>query len=131
MRSMPLALLWETLHRGRWSLLSFFLLGMLMPMAFYMELSKLSIDLKSDRIFMALQCTFMMLMLFSFAIGVTHALGSFSRLFTLPISSTSMVAWHVLTGAALLGLQATAAGCLLNWQLDLNWPQTSTSLEPF
>ena len=122
MRSMPLALLWETLYRGRWSLLSFFLLGMLMPMAFYAQLSQLTIEFKNDRAFIAIQCAFLVLMLFLFAIGVTHAFGSFSRLFALPISANSIVAWNILAGASLLGLEATAAGCLLNWQLDLNWP---------
>ncbi len=128
MRSMPLALLWETLYRGRWSLWGFFLLGIFTPLAFYRTLSPLVVDFRSDRAFMGLQCGFLTMMLFLFAMGVTHALGSCSRLFTLPISATSMVAWHIGAGATLMGIEATAAGWLLNWLYDLSWPIWGSAL---
>ncbi len=121
MRSMPQALMWETMSHGRWSLPSFFLLAIMLPLLVYGALSGLTFDPKAHE-FVVLQSAFLLIVIFQLAIGVAIAQGPLSRLYALPISSNSIVAWHMFSGALLLSAETAAAAWLLNTLFQVNWP---------
>ena len=127
MRSIPQALLWETLSRGRWSLPGCFLLGNFLPLLTYGALSGFPFNAQ-DREFVVLQFAFLPLVIFQFALGIVFALGPMSRLYTTPISAGSIVAWHTITGAAILALETMAAAWLYNSLFHVDWPYLGPGL---
>jgi hypothetical protein len=121
MRSMPQALIWETVSQGKWSLPFIFLVAIMLPLLVYGALSGLAID-PSAHEFIALQLGFLQIVLFQLACGVAFAQGPVSRLFALPISTNSIVAWHMISGAVLLALEISVASWLLNTLFHVQWP---------
>ncbi len=121
MRSMPQALLWETFSHGRWSLPSFFLLGILLPLLIYGAISGYGVDF-NDPSFLVMQFTFLPLIIFEFSIGIAMAQGPISRLYAAPISSHSIVAWHTVSGAIILALETALAAWLFNALFHVGWP---------
>ncbi|MEI8210627.1 MAG: hypothetical protein WCI02_00620 [Planctomycetota bacterium] len=121
MRSIPQALLWETLSRGRWSLPGLFLLGNGLPLLVYGSLYGSGIK-AADPIYVILQFSLLPLVILQFAMGISIAQGPMSRLYTWPVSSNTIVAWHTLSGAAILALETALAACLYNWLFDAQWP---------
>ena len=121
MRSMPQALLWETISRGRWTLPGVFLLAIMLPLLVYGALSGLTIDPKAQE-FVALQFAFVPIVMFQLAIGVAMAQGPLSRLYTFPISANSIVAWHMFSGALILALETAASSWLFSTLFHVNWP---------
>ena len=121
MRSMPQALLWETISRGRWTLPGVFLLAVMLPLLVYGALSGLTIDPKAQE-FVALQFAFVPIVMFQLAIGVAMAQGPLSRLYTFPISANSIVAWHMFSGALILALETAASSWLFSTLFHVNWP---------
>lgn len=127
MRSLPLALLWETLWHGRWTLPAFFALGNVLPLLVYGSLVHLRVDPR-DPAFIMLQFSFLPLVIFQFAIGIIYAQGPMSRLYTAPISASSIVAWHMASGSVLLGLETAAAAWLYNSLFHVDWPIATSAL---
>ena len=121
MQSMPKALLWETLMQGRWSLPAFFMLGNAMPLLVYGSLSGLMINAE-DPSYVVLQFAFVPLVIFQFAIGIVFAQGPMSRLYALPISTHSIVAWHTISGAIILAIETVLAALLYNKMFHVEWP---------
>ncbi|MDX1926060.1 MAG: hypothetical protein SFV81_06060, partial [Pirellulaceae bacterium] len=121
MRSMPQALFWETVTHGRWSMPGIFGVAILLPLLVYGALSGLAID-PSAKEFIALQVGFLQIVLFQLACGVAVAQGPLSRLYLLPISTNSIVALHMFSGAAILALAISAASWLLNALFNVQWP---------
>lgn len=123
MRSIPQALLWEGLVRGRWSVLGMFLVGNAIPCMVYEALSGYRISLNETALpFLVLQFSFLQLIILQFAIGIAIAQGPMSRLFTWPISSHAIVAWHSLSGSLLLAVETALAASLYNWLFQAGWP---------
>lgn len=121
MRSMPQALLWETFSNGRWSLPGMFLLAIILPLLVYGSLSGFPMDVRA-REFVLLQATFLLIVIFQLAVGVYMAQGPLSRLYTLPISVNSIVAWHMFSGALILAAMTVASACLFNTLFRVEWP---------
>ncbi len=121
MKSLPQALLWETVAHGRWSLPGLFLVANLLPLAVYGALSGLTIDSKMHE-FIVLQVGFLQIVLVQLAFGIVVAQGPLSRLYTLPISTNSIVAWHTFSGAIILALEIAAASWLFNTLFNVQWP---------
>lgn len=123
MRSIPQALLWEGLVRGRWSVLGMFLVGNAIPCMVYVSLSGFKINLNETSLpFLVLQFSFLQLIILQFAIGIAIAQSSMSRLFIWPISSHAIVAWHSLSGSLLLAVETALAASLYNWLFQAGWP---------
>ena len=121
MRSMPQALLWETVSHGRWAIPSFFLVAIMLPLLIYGALSGLTIDPQAHE-FIALQFAFLPIVVFQLAIGVAVAQGPLSRLYAFPISANSIVTWHMLSGALILAFETVATCWLFNSLFQVNWP---------
>lgn len=130
MRSMPQALLWETASHGRWAHLSIFFIAIMLPLLVYGALSEIAFDPKMQE-FLALQVGFLQIVLVQLAFGVAYAQGPLSRLYPLPISTNSIVAWHMFSGAVILALEISAAACLFNTLFGVNWPILGPALFAF
>ena len=127
MRSIPKALLWEMLVRGRWSVPGLFLVGNGLPLLAYGSLWGLGVNFADPTLpFFALlivsQFSFLPLIMLQFAIGIAIAQGPMSRLFAWPITSNAIVAWHTLSGAVVLALETGLAASLYNWLFHAEWP---------
>ncbi len=128
MRSQPQALLWETVFRGKWMLPSAFLAALMLPLLIYGALSGHKMDPTGAREFVALQLGLVMVVVTQLAAGVAFAQGPLSRLFALPISTNSIVAWHVLSGGVFLAIEAAAASGLFNLLFQVRWPVLNIAL---
>ena len=121
MRSIPQALLWEILSHGRWSIPGCFLLANLMPVLVYGALSVFPFD-PTNQEFVVLQFAFIPILVLQLAGGLVIALGPVSRLYFAPISASSIVAWHMFAGAAILAGETVLAAWLYNTVFHVNWP---------
>lgn len=121
MRSIPQALLWETLSHGRWSIPGCFLLGNLMPILVYGALSQFPYN-PTDQEFVVLQFAFIPILVLQLAGGIVPAIGPVSRLYFAPISASSIVAWHMFAGAAILAGETALAAWLYNTLFHVDWP---------
>jgi hypothetical protein len=121
MRSIPQALLWEILSHGRWSIPGCFLLANLMPVLVYGALSGFPFD-PTNQEFVVLQFAFIPILVLQLAGGLVTALGPVSRLYFAPISASSIVAWHMVAGAAILAGETVLAAWLYNTVFHVNWP---------
>lgn len=104
MSSIAQALLWEMSVRGRWPIPAFFVLGNAMPLLVYSALSHYAVD-RQDPSWVLMHVMFLPLMMFQYAIGIVQAQGSLSRLYAVPISTRSLVAWHMVPGAVVLAAE--------------------------
>lgn len=112
MNSVSKALLWELLVRGRWQIPLWFIGGNVMPCLLYSAFGKYEIDLADPAlVMMHVMITPLAMLLFS--LGVISSQGTLSRLYLAPMTSASIVAWHMFPGAILLSLQMAAS---LAWQ---------------
>ena len=75
MRSLPQALIWETLSHGRWSIVGCFLLGNLVPLPTYGALLPFSMDPHIPEL-LVLQACFLPIIIFQFAMGIVAAQGA-------------------------------------------------------
>lgn len=121
MRSMPQALMWEMMARGRWTLPGFFLMGSLVPLLVYAALYSIAADVSGPE-FIVLQFAFIPVVVMQFAAGVLSAQGAMSRMFSLPVSANMIAAWHVLSGAVLMAIQAALTAWLFNSLFQVRWP---------
>lgn len=122
MRSIPAAMIWETLHRGRWTLI-FGLLGanvmhIIVLMAFG-PLGAVELDFAIHR---ALHSTLVQLNMFVFGTAVLAAQGVPSRLYTFPIPTAMLVGWHMFIAMFLVGFEMALSLAFLNAMSHLNWP---------
>ena len=121
MRSIPQALMWEMFSRGRWHILGFFVLGNLLPLLVYGALSPFEMD-PNDSALLIMHLCFLPIVLFQFAVGIVAAQGSLSRLYTTPISTASLVAWHMFPGGVLLAIEVAVAAWTYNILFQAGWP---------
>lgn len=121
MRSIPQALMWEMFSHGRWHILGFFALGNLLPLIVYGALSPLDMD-PNDSALLIMHLCFLPITLFQFAIGIVAAQGSLYRLYTTPISTAALVAWHMFPGAILLAIEVALAAWVYNILFQAGWP---------
>ncbi len=122
MRSIPVAMTWEMLSRGRWSLLAFAFAANLLPTVFLTAMHHDGSLDPGDPNLLFLQITMVLLNMFIFSCAVFDAMGQPSRLSALPISTSSLVAWQMLPSMVLVGLETLASTACVNAVFDLNWP---------
>ena len=127
MHTIPGALLWEILTRGRWSIVGFFLLGILMPMLVYTAMNRFVVD-NADPAFLNMHLLFLPLIMVQFAVGIVTAQGSLARLYAAPISTPMLVAWHMFPGSILLASEVAIAIRAQNWLFGFNYPILGPSL---
>ena len=121
MRSIPHALLWETFSHGRWWILALFMAGNMLPMLVFGVLAPFNID-PNEKEFLSLHIVLLPFIMVSFGGGNMTGQGAMSRLYTKPISTASLVAWHMFPAGILLAIQIALAGWLYRTVYHVNWP---------
>lgn len=121
MRSIPQALMWELFWHGRGWIPVFYFLGNLIQVLLLALLSHLGVD-PQDHAFLVLHVCFVPITIVLVGGGILPAQGSLSRLYPAPISTASLVAWHMLPGGLLLGIEVAISVCMYNWLFQLSWP---------
>ncbi len=121
MRSIPQALMWEMFSHGRGWIPGCYVLGNLVPMLLFALFTHLGVD-PQDHSLLVLHICFMPLLMMCFGSGILSAQGSLTRLYTAPISTASLVAWHMFPGGILLAIEIAVAAWTYNILFKLEWP---------
>jgi len=122
MRSIPLALTWELLHRGRWTLPAAALGANVMPLLLLTALrSEGGVD-PGDPSMLIIHIVLAQISMLCFASALYAAQGPPSRLFALPVTNATLVAWHLVPSMVLMVLHSLASTAVLNALFDLDWP---------
>ena len=127
MRSIPRALMWETFSHGRWWILGLFMAGNLLPMFIYSALGPFEVDPNATEIVL-MHIVFLPLIIVSFGGGNMAGQGPMSRLYTKPISTASLVAWHMFPAGILLAIELAVAGWMYRSMYQISWPILGPSL---
>jgi hypothetical protein len=122
MRSIPLAMIWETFRRGKWDLLIGLLGGNALTLLLLTALRREAILEADDPALLVMQTTLFQINMFAFGATVLSAQGPASRLYTYPIQTSSLVACHMLLAATLVALEVVVSTLAINALFDLEWP---------
>lgn len=128
MRTVPSALVWEILTRGRWQLLMMTCVGNVFPLLLFTALRMQGEIDFTDPAYIVIHLTMVQINMFVFGAGVMMALGPMSRLSAYPVRTSTLVMWHLLPGMVLMALEMIAASAVLNALYNLHWPLWGPSL---
>ncbi len=122
MRSIPVAMTWEMLSRGRWQLLAFAIGANILPIILFSALRHEGGIDPVDPNMLIMYCVLVQLNMLTFGCGLFDAQGQPSRLYSLPISTASLVAWQLLLAMVAMAVQSVASTAVLNAMFGLGWP---------
>jgi hypothetical protein len=122
MRSIPVALFWETFRRGRWSLLTFGLAANVFPILLYSALGHDGALDPADSNQIAMHVVFEQIYPFCFGVAVLAALGAPARLYALPIRTSTLVLLQMLQAMLIVAVEMLASAVVLNAIFGLRWP---------
>ncbi len=122
MRSIPVAMTWEMLKRGRWNLLAFAAVANLLPAFLLTALRHEGLDDPGVPSMLVIYIMLVQLNMLIFGCALFDAQGQPSRLYALPISTASLVAWHMFPAMAVMALESVASTAILNAAFGLGWP---------
>jgi hypothetical protein len=129
MRSRPLAIGWEMLHRGTpWGVILAALLANAMPVFLFALLRhEETLDLAGPT---GLLMHFLVLLLnwLFFGLMVVAMLSPMSRLYTYPVANSTLVGWHMLLGMGAVTLEMAAFIGLMNAIFALDWQPLGPAL---
>lgn len=122
MRSIPLAMTWEMLYRGRWSLIAGLLGANALPALIMTALAAegpLDPEHPSQILMHLLLIQICMLV---FASALFTAQGHPSRLYAFPVSASTLAACHLFPAMAAVAIAAVVNSAVLNLVFQLHWP---------
>jgi hypothetical protein len=122
MRSIPLALTLDTLRRGRWTLPSLALAVNAMPLLLLTALRASGAIHPEDPSHIVMHIVLTQVNMWVFGVVVISAQGPISKLFSLPLTSATIVLWRMLLLVVLAALQSVLSTLLINALFDVNWP---------
>ena len=122
MRSIPLAMTWELFRRSPWMLIGGALAGNALPMLILAALQREGGVDPNDPSMLIMHLVMVQINMLVFASGLFTSQGSPSRLYALPITTPTLVTWHLLPAMVLMTLQSVASTAALNAAFHLNWP---------
>ncbi len=122
MRSIPVAMTWEMLTRGRWNLLAFATGANLMPAILLAALRHEGLDDTGVPSMLVIHIMLVQLNMLIFGCALFEAQGQPSRLYALPISTASLVAWQMFPAMLMMALESVASTAILNTVFGLDWP---------
>ena len=122
MRSIPVTMTWEMLTRGRWQLPAFALAANVFPVFLLTAMHHDGSLDPDDPSMLTMQLTMMQIQMFVFGCAAFDAQGQPSRLYAMPIPTSSLVAWQMLPSMVLVWLESLASTACWNAMFDLNWP---------
>ena len=122
MRSIPWAMTWEMLHRGRWTLLAAFLTANALPIALFTALRQDGAFDPHDQSVVIMHMVLMQIGAFIVGAAVLAAQGDAARLYVFPLPTSTLVAWRLLPAMGFMFLQSVASTVMLNALFPLDWP---------
>ena len=127
MKSIPVAITWETLRKGNWNFLGGFLGGNLIPILIFGIFRRQGVDFHDPSLVMIHSTFFLVNWCVFFGVALS-ASGSPSRLYHLPISTSTLVASHLFPTMAIVALEMFLSLVLQNALFDLQLPLWSPLL---
>jgi hypothetical protein len=122
MRSIPVALTWELLERGKWHLLGALLTGLALPAVLLaVMLHDGPIDL-SGHSMITIHVTMLLINATLFGGVLFSVMGNPARLRAYPAPNYVLVAWQLLPAMVALGLECLLVTTALNALFKVNWP---------
>ncbi len=122
MKSVPWAIGWEMLHRGRWGLILAALVRNALPVLLFGLLKyDGALENRDEPSTILMHTVTVQINLFLFATAVIGALSPTSRLYTFPISTASLVGWHMVLGMIAVAVEMAATIAILNMCFGLGW----------
>ena len=122
MRSIPLALTLDTLRRGRWTLPSLALAVNAIPLMLLTALRASGAIHPEDPSHIVMHIVLTQVNMWVFGVVVISAQGPISKLFSLPVTTATIVLWRLLLLMILAALQSVLSTLLINALFDVNWP---------
>jgi hypothetical protein len=122
MRSIPLAITWEMLRRGRWTLLAAALGANALPALLFTALRHDGAIDPADQSQIIMHVMMVQINWFMFGTAVVSSLAPMSRLYAFPVPTSSLVAWHLLPAMTAVAVEVVISTALLNAAFDLRWP---------
>ncbi len=122
MRSATTAMAWEMWQRGRWKMAASFVGPICLTMLVFGALRYQGMEDLRDINLRGVHLCFMQLNLFMFATFVLDIQGPLNRMYLLPIPTSNLVAFRMLTAMLVVGSEAAASAAILNAILNLGWP---------
>ena len=122
MKSVPWAIGWEMLHRGRWGLILSALGANTLPaLLFGLLRYEGALESREEASTILMHLMTVQINLFLFATAVIGALSPISRLYTFPISTASLVGWPMVLGMIAVAVEMAATIVILNMCFGLGW----------
>jgi hypothetical protein len=122
MRSIPLAMMWETLRRGRWNLVTSALAANAVPFLLFSILGHEAAIDPDDSSQIQMHVVFVQIYPYIFGIAVLAAIGSPARLYALPIRTSTLVALQLLQTMTAVAAEVFVSTAVLNAMFGLRWP---------
>lgn len=122
MRSIPIAMTWELLMRGRWHLLLGVLGANLLPLLLLTALQMEGALDPTEPGLITMQIVLIQLHIFSFGAALLSVHEIAPRHYTMPIASSTLVTWRLLPAMLLMALEQILSTLLLNALFGLHWP---------
>jgi hypothetical protein len=122
MHSIPLAMTWEMLRRGRWSLAGALFGALLFPLLLLSALQHDgALDPQEPALIMVHQVVTQIGM-FVLGAAIFSAQGQPSRLYAFPVPTSTLVTWHLLPAMATIAGGSLVTSLLFNALFHLDWP---------
>src|SRR5450759_925678 len=122
MKSIPAALTWELLERGKWNMLGAFLAGNALPIILLAALRRDGAIDPEDRSMITIHVTMLLINAVMFGGALCAAIGKPSRLYAFPAPTSVLVAWQLLPAMAALALECLLSTVMFNALFKLDWP---------
>jgi hypothetical protein len=121
MRSIPLAMTWEMLRRGWWVLALAALGANALPVLLFTLLRHDGALDPADQSQIIMNMVMVQINVFLFSTAAYASLGPPARLYTFPVSTSSIIAWHLVLGMLAVALELIASTAMLNAMFGLEW----------
>src|SRR5262245_3754145 len=128
MKTIPAAMTWELLRRGRWNFVLTTLTAIGFPALIVMALRRDGLVDVHDKSMLLMQLTLLQIVMFACGAALFGAVGKWPRLYAYPARTSQLVAWRLLPMMAIIALEVIVCICLLNWLFDFQWPVLGPAL---
>jgi hypothetical protein len=122
MRSIPAAMTWEFLQRGRWALMLAVLGAITLPAIVLIALRHDGAVDPHDTSMLIMHIVFVHLFALACGTSLIVAQGRISLLYAYPVPTSTMVAWRLLPAMVIIAAQVAACIAAINLMFSLEWP---------
>ena len=127
MKTIPAAMTWELLARGRWSILAALLGAIAFPAILLAALNSDGGVDAQDPAMLLMHLILTQVGMFLIAAAVFSAQGPISRLYPYPVRTSTLVAWRMAPAMAIVAIVSVAVTAAINAIFSLGWPLWSTA----